>query len=65
MAAGGAGAGAGGGDNQLARWFSPELLARASAGKLPSVHVPNAVSLEELERHQAQLAPHPAQPVRN
>ncbi|GBP35448.1 hypothetical protein EVAR_94900_1 [Eumeta japonica] len=39
-----------GADNQLARWFSPELLAQASAGKLPSVHVPNALSLEELER---------------
>ncbi|KPI99085.1 hypothetical protein RR46_10403 [Papilio xuthus] len=63
LGAGGAGAGAGGGDNQLARWFSPELLARASAGKLPSVHVPNAVALEDLERHQAQLAPHPAQPL--
>lgn len=46
--------GAGGGDNQLARWFSPELLARASAGKLPSLRVPNALSLEELERgHQS------------
>lgn len=44
------GGGSGGGDNQLARWFSPELLARASAGKLPSVHVPNALSLEDLER---------------
>ncbi|RVE49119.1 hypothetical protein evm_006240 [Chilo suppressalis] len=54
--------GAGGGDNQLARWFSPELLARASAGKLPSVqHVPNALSLEELERHHHSPAP----PVRN
>lgn len=53
---GGAG-GAGGGDNQLARWFSPELLARASAGKLPSVHVPNALSLEDLERHHHSSAP--------
>lgn len=56
---GGAG-GTGGGDNQLARWFSPELLARASAGKLPSVHVPNALSLEDLERHH-----HSSAPVRN
>ncbi|XP_026333784.1 eukaryotic translation initiation factor 4E transporter-like isoform X2 [Hyposmocoma kahamanoa] len=53
--------GTGGGDNQLARWFSPELLARASAGKLPSVHVPNALSLEDLERHHHSPAP----PVRN
>ncbi|CAH2093539.1 unnamed protein product [Euphydryas editha] len=53
--------GSGGGDNQLARWFSPELLARASAGKLPSVHVPNALSLEDLERHHHSPAP----PVRN
>lgn len=49
--------GTGGGDNQLARWFSPELLARASAGKLPSVHVPNALSLEDLERHHHSSAP--------
>ena len=55
------GGGTGGGDNQLARWFSPELLARASAGKLPSVHVPNALSLEDLERHHHSPAP----PVRN
>lgn len=55
------GGGSGGGDNQLARWFSPELLARASAGKLPSVHVPNALSLEDLERHHHSPAP----PVRN
>ncbi|XP_041971760.1 eukaryotic translation initiation factor 4E transporter-like isoform X2 [Aricia agestis] len=55
-------AGGGGGDNQLARWFSPELLAQASAGKLPSVsHVPNALSLEDLERHHHSPAP----PVRN
>ncbi|XP_063628434.1 eukaryotic translation initiation factor 4E transporter-like [Cydia splendana] len=53
--------GTGGGDNQLARWFSPELLARASAGKLPSVHVPNALSLEDLERHHHSPAP----PLRN
>ncbi|XP_063833298.1 proline-rich protein 12 [Ostrinia nubilalis] len=55
------GGGSGGGDNQLARWFSPELLARASAGKLPSVHVPNALSLEDLERHHHSPAP----PLRN
>ncbi|KAJ2940307.1 hypothetical protein O0L34_g11891 [Tuta absoluta] len=69
------GSGSGGGDNQLARWFSPELLARASAGKLPSVHVPNALSLEDLERHQHHHSPappghpshpaHPAPPLRN
>lgn len=39
--------------NQLARWFSPELLAQASAGKLPPVNLAqNALSLEELERIQ-------------
>lgn len=39
--------------NQLARWFSPELLAQATAGKLPSVNMAaNALSLEELERIQ-------------
>ncbi|XP_059609676.1 eukaryotic translation initiation factor 4E transporter isoform X2 [Phlebotomus argentipes] len=36
--------------NQLARWFSPELLAQASAGKLPSLGVGQALSLEEFER---------------
>lgn len=42
--------------NQLARWFSPELLAQARAGKLP--HMPslsptqNMLSVEELERLQ-------------
>ncbi|XP_065084742.1 homeobox protein cut-like isoform X2 [Ochlerotatus camptorhynchus] len=37
--------------NQLARWFSPELLAQASAGKLPSLNVGQAMSLEEFERN--------------
>lgn len=37
--------------NQLARWFSPELLAQASAGKLPSLDVGQALSLEEFERN--------------
>ncbi|KFB38910.1 AGAP000453-PA-like protein [Anopheles sinensis] len=37
--------------NQLARWFSPELLAQASAGKLPSLNLGNQVMfLEEFER---------------
>lgn len=38
--------------NQLARWFSPELLAQARAGKLPELGQTNVVSLEELERLQ-------------
>lgn len=37
--------------NQLARWFSPELLAQASAGKLPSLDVGQALSLEEFEKN--------------
>lgn len=37
--------------NQLARWFSPELLAQASAGKLPSLGIGQALSLEEFERN--------------
>ncbi|KAH8269765.1 hypothetical protein KR018_001291, partial [Drosophila ironensis] len=37
-------------NNQLAQWFSPELLARASAGKLPLLNVNQALSLEEFER---------------
>jgi len=37
--------------NQLAQWFSPELLARASAGKLPLLNVNQALSLEEFERN--------------
>ncbi|TDG39738.1 hypothetical protein AWZ03_013842 [Drosophila navojoa] len=36
--------------NQLAQWFSPELLARASAGKLPLLNMNQALSLEEFER---------------
>lgn len=38
--------------NQLARWFSPELLAQARAGKLPELGQTNVLSLEELERLQ-------------
>ncbi|XP_050595605.1 eukaryotic translation initiation factor 4E transporter-like isoform X6 [Bombus affinis] len=38
--------------NQLARWFSPELLAQARAGKLPELVQTNVLSLEELERLQ-------------
>lgn len=38
--------------NQLARWFSPELLAKARAGKLPELGQTNMLSLEELERLQ-------------
>ncbi|KAL6257943.1 hypothetical protein P5V15_011541 [Pogonomyrmex californicus] len=38
--------------NQLARWFSPELLAQARAGKLPELAQTNVLSLEELERNQ-------------
>lgn len=37
--------------NQLARWFSPTLLERARAGKLPNM--PSAGSLEEIERQTA------------
>lgn len=37
--------------NQLARWFSPELLAKAQAGKLPSLNQSQAMSLEEFERN--------------
>ena len=44
--------------NQLARWFSPELLAQANAGKLPPVSMPNVVSLEELERIQHEAIVH-------
>ncbi|XP_043657455.1 eukaryotic translation initiation factor 4E transporter [Drosophila teissieri] len=36
--------------NQLSQWFSPELLAKASAGKLPLLNVNQALSLEEFER---------------
>lgn len=38
--------------NQLARWFTPELLAQARAGKLPELVQTNILSLEELERLQ-------------
>nr|CAD7260524.1 unnamed protein product [Timema shepardi] len=49
--------------DQLARWFSPELLAQARAGNLPDMPpVPsssNMLSLEELERlQQASAAVH-------
>ncbi|XP_011305362.1 eukaryotic translation initiation factor 4E transporter isoform X3 [Fopius arisanus] len=45
--------------NQLARWFSPELLAKARAGKLPELGQTNVLSLEELERlQQASAAVH-------
>ncbi|XP_011194719.1 eukaryotic translation initiation factor 4E transporter isoform X1 [Zeugodacus cucurbitae] len=37
--------------NQLAQWFSPELLAQASAGKLPLLNMNQALSLEEFERN--------------
>lgn len=37
--------------NQLAQWFSPELLAQASAGKLPLLNASQTVSLEEFERN--------------
>ncbi|XP_022217274.1 eukaryotic translation initiation factor 4E transporter [Drosophila obscura] len=37
-------------NNQLAQWFSPELLARASAGKLPLLNMNQTLSLEEFER---------------
>lgn len=37
--------------NQLARWFSPELLAQASAGKLPSLNAAQTLSLEDFERN--------------
>lgn len=39
--------------NQLARWFSPELLAQARAGQLPDMSpTQNMLSVEELERLQ-------------
>ncbi|XP_054746810.1 eukaryotic translation initiation factor 4E transporter [Anastrepha obliqua] len=37
--------------NQLAQWFSPELLAQASAGKLPLLNMNQALSLEEFEKN--------------
>lgn len=37
--------------NQLAQWFSPELLAQAEAGKLPMLDQNKALSLEEFERN--------------
>lgn len=38
--------------NQLARWFSSELLAQARADKLPELAQTNVLSLEELKRLQ-------------
>jgi translation initiation factor 4E transporter len=42
--------------NQLARWFSPELLAQARAGRLPNMpamsHNVNMLSVEDLEKFQ-------------
>lgn len=38
--------------NQLLRWFTPELLEEARAGKLPELGQVNMLSLEELERLQ-------------
>lgn len=41
--------------DQLARWFSPDLLERARGGELPSTAGlgQNALSLEEIERQTA------------
>lgn len=43
--------------NQLARWFSPTLLEKARAGKLPNMPAAgltqHALSLEEIERQTA------------
>lgn len=43
--------------NQLARWFSPNLLKKAKAGELPNMPTTglsqHALSLEELERQTA------------
>ena len=36
--------------NQLAKWFSPQLLEDASAGKLPQMNVNQMLSLEEFEK---------------
>lgn len=42
--------------NQLARWFSPELLAQARAGRLPNMPAMsqniNMLSVEDLEKFQ-------------
>ncbi|XP_063707163.1 eukaryotic translation initiation factor 4E transporter-like isoform X2 [Culicoides brevitarsis] len=46
--------------NQLARWFSPELLAQASASK-NNINLTQALSLEELERSMQ----HSSTPVHN
>ncbi|GJQ85898.1 hypothetical protein Trydic_g21754 [Trypoxylus dichotomus] len=46
--------------NQLARWFSPDLLERARKGKLPNMptsgRAQHALSLEEIERQTAPVA---------
>lgn len=43
--------------NQLARWFSPELLERARAGMVPNMPsataAQHAINLEEIERQTA------------
>lgn len=42
--------------NQLARWFSPELLAQARAGRLPNMPAMsqnlNMLSVEDIEKLQ-------------
>lgn len=42
--------------NQLARWFSPELLAQARAGRLPNMPAMtqnvNMLSVEDIEKFQ-------------
>ncbi|XP_029406195.2 eukaryotic translation initiation factor 4E transporter isoform X2 [Bactrocera dorsalis] len=47
--------------NQLAQWFSPELLAQASAGKLPLLNMNQALCLEDFERN----IQHSSAPVSN
>ncbi|XP_067627709.1 eukaryotic translation initiation factor 4E transporter isoform X2 [Eurosta solidaginis] len=37
--------------NQLAQWFSPELLAQANAGKLPLLKMNQTLSLAEFEKN--------------
>lgn len=47
------GAGGGGGGinhNQLNQWFSPDILAKAVSGKLPSLNAGQAIKLDEYER---------------
>uniref|UniRef100_T1PA51 Cysteine-rich secretory protein family n=1 Tax=Musca domestica TaxID=7370 RepID=T1PA51_MUSDO len=47
--------------NVLAQWFSPEVLAKASAGKLPLLNMNQALSLEALEKS----IQHSSTPVHN